>query len=134
MESVSNEVGARIKEIRRSMQMSQKELAKRTGLTQSWISRYERGGQIPGAKKMADFGRALNVPVSAFFQETAHLSGIMEFLNENLRNEEKEDLFKVLSKPMLREKFFKILRSMADSPPAVEGLLDNLILIAGPKA
>ena len=130
---MSNEVGKKIQEIRKQQNMSQNELAKRSGLTQSWISRYERGDQLPGSKKLQTIAKALRVPISAFFVESKNLDGIMEFLNQHLTASEKQDLKHILEKPRDRENLFRLIELMNESPKEAGGLVQNLLALTGGK-
>lgn len=130
---MNQNVGEKIKEIRKTLKISQVELAKRTGMTQSWISRYERGEQMPGSKKLALIAKALRVPISAFFTESKQLEGVMEFLNEHLSDSEKQALKTILDRPANRDRLFQMMQLLNEGPQAVGNLLDNLLELNGHK-
>lgn len=128
-----NSVGRKIQEIRKQQKMSQAELAKASGLTQSWVSRYERGGQLPGSKKLEAIAKALKVPVSAFFTESKQLKGIMNYLDEHLADSEKASLGRILDSPQNRQRLFQLLELLAEEPKATGGLVDNLLALTHSK-
>lgn len=129
MNKTDTSVGDRIREIRVSRKMNQRDLARRTGLTQSWISRYERGEQKPGPTKLALLAKALNVPVSSFFTDTAKLTGIEQYLIEHLRDDEKINLQIILDQPKSRERLYQMLELLSANRPIVSDLVDNLIAL-----
>jgi transcriptional regulator with XRE-family HTH domain len=61
-------VGHRIRSRRKSLGMSQSELAARLGLTFQQIQKYERGSNRVSASKLYETARALNVPLTDFFE------------------------------------------------------------------
>ena len=65
------EIGRRLRDIRKIRGLTQKELAQRTEGTvdYSYIGKVERGEQLPSLKLLQRLGKALQVPVSYFFEE-----------------------------------------------------------------
>jgi len=65
------EIGRRLRDIRKIRSLTQKELAQRTEGTvdYSYIGKVERGEQLPSLKLLQRLGKALQVPVSYFFEE-----------------------------------------------------------------
>ena len=57
-------ISTKIKELRRQADMTQEELAKRSGLPQSHISRLENGQHSPSHATVEKLAGALNVPIS----------------------------------------------------------------------
>ena len=55
--------------------VSQAELARRTGIDEKEISRYEHGRRRPGDERLIRIAGALEVPVSWFFDE--HDAGVL---------------------------------------------------------
>jgi transcriptional regulator with XRE-family HTH domain len=64
---IDKHVGARIRERRKELQMSQERLADHLGLTFQQVQKYERGANRVSASKLYEIGRALNTSVSFFF-------------------------------------------------------------------
>jgi transcriptional regulator with XRE-family HTH domain len=61
-------VGARIRERRVMMGLSQQQLAKMIGVTYQQAHKYERGLNRISAGRLFEIGQVLNVPVSWFFE------------------------------------------------------------------
>ncbi|MFP5514828.1 MAG: helix-turn-helix domain-containing protein [Alphaproteobacteria bacterium] len=62
-------VGQRVRLRRTIMGMSQEKLGDAVGLTFQQIQKYERGTNRISASKLFEFGEALNVPVSFFYDD-----------------------------------------------------------------
>ncbi|MCG5246842.1 helix-turn-helix domain-containing protein [Methylorubrum extorquens] len=62
-------VGQRIKMLRKSKGISQTALGRALGVTFQQIQKYENGVNRVGASRLSEVGRALEVPVSTFFEE-----------------------------------------------------------------
>lgn len=63
-------LGERIKERRRELMMTQKDLGDKVQVTQKQISKYERNDSIPPLDVMEKLAIALKVPISYFIYET----------------------------------------------------------------
>lgn len=57
----------RLRELRRSKNLSQGDIEKRTGLLHSYISRVENGHTVPAVETLEKFARALEVPLYRLF-------------------------------------------------------------------
>lgn len=57
-------IGNRIKDIRKNLGLTQKELANKTGLTRESIGNYERGDRTPDINSIIKISKALNVEIS----------------------------------------------------------------------
>jgi transcriptional regulator with XRE-family HTH domain len=70
-------VGARMRQRRTLLGMSQEKLGTAVGLTFQQIQKYERGSNRIGSSRLFEFAKVLDVPVSYFFDEmpTNALSG-----------------------------------------------------------
>src|SRR5215471_81556 len=62
-------VGARMRQRRTLLGMSQEKLGTAVGLTFQQIQKYERGSNRIGASRLFEFAKVLDVPVSYFFNE-----------------------------------------------------------------
>jgi transcriptional regulator with XRE-family HTH domain len=71
-------VGARIRERRVMMGLSQQQLAKMIGVTYQQAHKYERGLNRISAGRLFEIGQVLNVPVSWFFEGLAPEAGTHE--------------------------------------------------------
>ena len=86
------EFGARLKEIRTSLNMSQKELSEQTGLTQRTIQRIENNEVIPSLYSVKVLGDVLKTDLSEFvktsetkpyeFNLTLKITDMNQFLND----------------------------------------------------
>ena len=64
-------VGTRIRMRRKVLGMSQEKLAERLGLTFQQVQKYERGANRVSASKLYQAARALQTPISYFFEGLA---------------------------------------------------------------
>jgi transcriptional regulator with XRE-family HTH domain len=66
---IDSHVGARMKLRRTLLGLSQEQLAGMIGLTFQQVQKYERGANRIGASRLFDLSRALDVPLSFFFDD-----------------------------------------------------------------
>lgn len=62
-------VGARMKQRRIELGMSQERLGKELNLTFQQVQKYERGANRVGASRLFELSRALQVPIGYFFED-----------------------------------------------------------------
>src|SRR5712691_7243739 len=62
-------IGDRLRELREQKQLTQGEVAKRTGLLKPYVSRIENGHSVPAIETLEKFARALEVPMYQMFFE-----------------------------------------------------------------
>lgn len=67
MEFPKQEIGRRIRVLRRELGMTSDELAKRAGVSQSMVSQIERGLVSPSLETLWNIATSLNVQIFAFF-------------------------------------------------------------------
>ena len=67
--NVDVHVGARMRQRRTLLGMSQTKLGDAVGLTFQQIQKYERGSNRIGSSRLYEFAKVLDVPVSHFFEE-----------------------------------------------------------------
>jgi transcriptional regulator with XRE-family HTH domain len=60
-------VGQRIREFRKTAKLSQTQLANQIGVTFQQVQKYEKGTNRVGAGRLIQIARALDVPITAFF-------------------------------------------------------------------
>jgi len=70
-------IGIRIKNLRSSQRVTLKDLAKKTGLTTSFLSQLERDLTSPSVKSLEKIAEALNTKVSYFFFDKAEKHGYL---------------------------------------------------------
>lgn len=68
-------IGRKIRERRVSVGMSQSALADRLGITFQQVQKYESGANRVGGSRLWDISKALEVPVSHFFEGLQSASG-----------------------------------------------------------
>lgn len=65
-------IGERIRKYRGlNNLMTQKELARKTGITQTNICLYEKGKRLPGIKSLNKLAAVFNVKIEEFFKQEA---------------------------------------------------------------
>jgi transcriptional regulator with XRE-family HTH domain len=62
------QVGREVRRLREAQQLSQEELAERSGLHRNYIGGIERGERNPGVKNLFNLARALNVHPAEILQ------------------------------------------------------------------
>jgi len=69
---IEMDLGSRLRNLRRRQKMTLEKLAKRTGLTSSFLSQVERNVAFPSVKSLREIASGLNTKVSCFFEEERH--------------------------------------------------------------
>ena len=72
MTQLRTQFAEKLKTLRIEKQLTQKQLAKLTGLSTSFISSMERGINAPSFETLESLAKALNVPVRALFDSESH--------------------------------------------------------------
>jgi transcriptional regulator with XRE-family HTH domain len=62
-------IGDRLRELREQKKLSQGDIEKRTGLLCSYISRVEKGHNVPAIETLEKLARALEVPLHQLFYD-----------------------------------------------------------------
>ena len=60
-------IGNRLRTIREAKQLTQKDIAERTGLSQACVARVENGEAIPSIETIEKWARALEIPMYQLF-------------------------------------------------------------------
>ncbi len=123
------DLGSRLRDLRRRRKMTLEELAKRTGLTSSFLSQVERNITSPSVKSLRDIATALNTKVGCFFEEERGRDFI--FIKKDNRkrvvNDGLKSFYEVLASDLLgirMEPSFLVLKSggmMEKQPGFVDG-------------
>lgn len=121
-------VGARVRQRRTLLGMSQEKLARGLGLTFQQVQKYERGTNRIGASRLFDLSRILNVSVSYFFDAEGPAAampvpGLAEsaqatFGADTLSRRETLELVSAyyrIRNPQTRKRIFDLVRSLAES-------------------
>lgn len=77
VDAISVDVGARIKELRESRNLSIRELARRSGFSASGLSMIERGKNSPSVSTLYKLSQTLGVPITTFFQTNLKLDKVV---------------------------------------------------------
>lgn len=97
---MSNEIGAKLKTLRKGRSLTQQELSERLELSRATISNYEVGRRNPHLPELKRFAQFYNVGLDYFGIETKDESFELlsraksVFHNENIDKSEKERLYK----------------------------------------
>lgn len=83
-------VGQNIKNIRNYRGLSQNELAKTINLTRSSVANMESGKLNIGLDNLYELSLALQVPITSLFEGTQGMNNVVEGLNSQLKELQKE--------------------------------------------
>ena len=118
---VDQGVGARVKQRRQSLGMSQTELGEKIGVTFQQIQKYEQGTNRIGAGRLASIASALDVPITFFFDglnSAADSAGKKDVPVIALRDEMTVELVKAFAAvldPALRRRVVDFVRAASGS-------------------
>jgi len=97
------DLGSRLRDLRRRQKMTLEELAKRTGLTSSFLSQVERNITSPSVKSLREIASGLNTKVSCFFEEEG--SNDFVFIKKDKRkkivNDKLKSCYEILASGLL---------------------------------
>jgi transcriptional regulator with XRE-family HTH domain len=113
---VDDHVGAKLRELRKSVGMSQSTLAGRLGLTFQQVQKYERGTNRVSASKLYETAAILGVPVADFFEGLSDPNVSKFQAVPSLDNDLLARLIKVFETvpKAERPKVLKVVAAMAD--------------------
>ena len=97
MTNLKKLIGVKISEYRKIQDMTQAKLAEKTGLSNDFISRVERGERIPSVETLDNITNALDVSLGEFFdfgetQRNAKISVESERIRTYLKNKDEKDI------------------------------------------
>lgn len=121
-------VGRRIRQRRKSLGVTQEQLADSLGLTFQQVQKYERGANRVSASKLYEIAVALQTGTEYFFEGLADPSSLKtgggeaepaseKFINAFLMSSEGlelAELFSRLKSPRLRKRIVELVRSMVE--------------------
>lgn len=70
---IKEQIGKRLREIRRSKRLTQKAMAKKIGVDYTYIGKIERAEQIPSLGVLIKISDALSLPLNRFFMDESAL-------------------------------------------------------------
>lgn len=127
-------VGSRVRLRRTLLGLSQEKLGEAIGLTFQQVQKYERGANRIGASRLWDLSRALDVPVSFFFEEmddsvaSRSPRNVVRGTEEETETEadpmtKRETLELVrsyyrITDPAIRKRLYDLTKTLAKAPPA----------------
>jgi transcriptional regulator with XRE-family HTH domain len=105
---VDQHVGARLRQRRTLMGLSQEKLGEAVGLTFQQIQKYERGANRIGASRLYQFSEVLDVDISYFFEEMpSEIRTRRGAYNTGLKDQEQDEL---QPNPMARRETLELVR------------------------
>jgi transcriptional regulator with XRE-family HTH domain len=126
--AVDMHVGARVRMRRRFLGVSQQALAGRLGITFQQVQKYERGANRVSASKLYEIARALEAPVSYFFEGLAEptpdrrrprdIEAQEVSIGEFLHSSEGMELARAFCRvphPRLRRQVLDLVRTLAET-------------------
>ena len=107
---MANDIGTKLKTLRKEQKLTQQELSERLGLSRAIISNYEVGRRSPHLTDLRRFAEFYGVGLDYFGVSTENESFELlsraknVFLNEDISKEEREHLYKEIMKMYLNMK------------------------------
>jgi transcriptional regulator with XRE-family HTH domain len=107
-------VGARLRERRTMLGLSQEQLAEAVGLTFQQIQKYERGINRMGASRLWSLARALDVPLDYFYGEGDSPRPVMPAADAR----ELLDAYLLITDAMDRRRVLRLAKHLAQATPS----------------
>ena len=79
-------VGERLRTIRESKQMTQRDIEQKTGLKRSYLSRCEGGHTVPSVETLEKWTRAMGISMNQLFVEDGEAARLSPALKDNQRD------------------------------------------------
>jgi transcriptional regulator with XRE-family HTH domain len=128
-------VGAKVRERRILLGMSQRQLADAIGLTFQQVQKYENGTNRIDAARLAALSQALNVPPQRLFHDLGH-TGIIKAPTLPADIDESDELarretltlvraFNRIKDPEKRFRLIELVQAVGDGDGEVEAVLDG---------
>jgi transcriptional regulator with XRE-family HTH domain len=112
-------VGRRLQLRRKAINMSQKTLAERIGVTFQQVQKYERAANRISAGKLYDVARMLGVPIYYFFQGYPGFAGVAEESGNfdhgagaDLQVQELLRAFRTIENPAIRQQILDLVKTL----------------------
>jgi len=108
------EIGRRLRSRREMLGLTQTDLAERCGVSPQQCHKYETGASSLRAPRLIDFGAALGVPLSYFFNGLDRVDNypddLLELFSDRM-NSELIRLFSQISEPAFRRGLLEMVRA-----------------------
>ena len=103
---MSNDIGLKLKTLRKGKRLTQDQVAKHFGLARGTISNYELGRRKPTIKELQEFAKFYGVGLDYFGFETTSKDELFDFVSrakqifndDRVSTKDKNDLYKQLMK------------------------------------
>ena len=128
---IDQHVGARIRERRKALHMSQEKLAEHLGLTFQQVQKYERGFNRVSASKLYEIARALKSSIAYFFEHLADPQvagefGVAEAATPEFRHDfimtpeghELAEAFPRIKRRKVRRQVLELVKTLAEEDTA----------------
>jgi transcriptional regulator with XRE-family HTH domain len=128
------EIGNKLKQIRLKQGLSLEQLAKKVGVTKSFLSQVEKNKSSPSLASLIKILRVLNVSMHEFFQENRHRKGVVLRKGDrrSFYNEKSGVRFEILSSgfanPKMEPVYAEIEKDKDTDFISAEGELFGVIL------
>ncbi|MDP1872853.1 helix-turn-helix domain-containing protein [Phenylobacterium sp.] len=125
VDSIDQAIGARVRARRRSLSMSQSDLADRLGVSFQQVQKYERGANRISGSTLVTASRALQTTVSWLVGEEAHESAAPDEAFTALMTPgalEMLEAYRVIPRPRARQALLALAREMARGDDLPGGL------------
>ena len=112
---VDAHVGMRLRQRRLLLGMSQSKLGAAVALSFQRVHKYERGTNRMGSSRLFDFARALDVPVSYFFDDMPGPAGAFEHDKDSLAKRETLGLVRAYHRirvGRVRSRLFEMVKAL----------------------
>jgi transcriptional regulator with XRE-family HTH domain len=120
---MDSHVGRRLQLRRKALNMSQKSLAERIGVTFQQVQKYERAANRVSAGKLHDIARILGVPIYYFFSGFPGLGGLAEegssFDHGSETDAQAQELlryFRTIENEAVRKRILELVKTLKTDP------------------
>ena len=129
MSTFYNELGAKIKKIRESLDLSQERIAKLLGISRVAISQIETGDRKISAEEIAKISRIFNIPSDILLNLEKDIEVILEKKKQTRQKEKQEIRIDVPQKNLdkFKEVLLYILKKVGSKPNIGESVLYKLL-------
>jgi len=129
MDIFYNKLGAKIKKIRESLDLSQERIAKLLGISRVAISQIENGGRKISAEEIAKISRIFNIPSDILLDLEKDIEVILKKKKQAKQKEKQEIRISVPQKNLdkFKEVLLYILKKVGSKPNIGESVLYKLL-------